>query len=60
VRPGIFLSLELCTRAQRSVGVDGEHNAWWMKHAWLPVVEVAAILAAMAVWGTAVVGVVVD
>jgi hypothetical protein len=27
VRSGIIVSLELCTRAQRSVGVGGEHNA---------------------------------
>ena len=28
VRHGIAVSLEHCTRAQRSVGVGGEHNAW--------------------------------
>ncbi len=28
VRPGIVVNLELCIRAQRSVGVGGEHNAW--------------------------------
>jgi hypothetical protein len=28
VRPGIVTSLELGARAQRSVGVGGEHNAW--------------------------------
>ncbi len=59
VRPGIVVSLEPCARAWRNVGVGGEHNAWWIKRAWLLTVEVAATLAAMAVWGTAVVGVVV-
>jgi hypothetical protein len=42
-----------------SIGVGGEHNAWWIKHAWLPTVEVAATLAAMAVWGNAVVSMVI-
>ncbi len=59
VRPGIVVSLELCTRAQRSVGVGGEHNVWWIKHAWLPAMEVAATLAAMGTWGTAVAGVII-
>ncbi len=59
VRPGIVMSLELCTRAWRRVGVGGEHDAWWIKRAWLPAVDVAATLAAMAIWGTAVVGMVV-
>jgi hypothetical protein len=59
VRPGIVVSLELCARAQRSVGVGGEHNAWWIKWAWLPAMEVAATLAVMAIRGNAVVGVVV-
>jgi hypothetical protein len=56
VRPGIVVCLELSVRAQRSVGVGGEHNAWWIKCAWLPAVEVAATLVAMAVGGIAVVG----
>ncbi len=55
----VVTSLELCARARRSVGVGGEHSTWWIKHAWLLAVEVAATLAVMAVWGTAVVGVVV-
>jgi hypothetical protein len=59
VRPGIVTSLELCARAQRSVGVGGEHNTWWIKHAWSPAVEVAATLVAMVIWGTAVVCVVI-
>jgi hypothetical protein len=59
VRPGIVTSLELRARAQMSVGVGGEHSAWWIKCAWLPAVEVATMLAAMAVWGSAVVSVVV-
>ncbi len=59
VRPGIVTSLELLARVQRSVGGGGKHNAWWIKCAWLPAIEVAARLAAMAVWGTAVVGIVV-
>jgi hypothetical protein len=58
VRPGIVTSLELRARVWRSVGVGGEHNAWWIKCTWLPAVEVAATLATMAIWGTAVVGVV--
>ncbi len=59
VRPEIVTSLELCARAWRSVGVGGEHSAWWIKCTLLPVVEVAKMLAAMVVCGTAVVGVVV-
>jgi hypothetical protein len=59
VRPRIVVSLELCTRAQRSVGVGGDHNAWWIKRTWLPAVVVAATLAAMAVRGNAVVSVVI-
>jgi hypothetical protein len=59
VRPRIVVSLELCTRTQRSVGVGGEHSAWWIKRSWSPAVEVAATLAAMAALSTAVVGVVV-
>jgi hypothetical protein len=59
VRPGIVVSLELHARAQRSVGVGGEHNTLWMKRALLPVMEMAATLAAMAVMGSAVVGVAV-
>jgi hypothetical protein len=59
VRHGIAVSLEHCTRAQRSVGVGGEHNAWWIKCTCLPTMEVAAMLAAMAVRGNAVVGVAV-
>ncbi len=59
VRPGIVMSLELRARTRRSVEVDGEHNAWWIKCAWFPAVEVAAKLVAMAVRGKAVVGVVV-
>jgi hypothetical protein len=58
VKPGIVVSLELCMRAWRSVGVGGEHNTWWIKRTWLPAVEVAVTLAAMVVRGTAVVGVV--
>ncbi len=54
------MNSELCARAWRSVGVGGEHNAWWIKRAWLPAMEVAATLAAMAIWGNAVVGMVVD
>jgi hypothetical protein len=60
VRPGIVMSLELCVRARRSVGLGGEHNAWWIKRPWSPAMEVAATLAAMAVWGTAVVSAVVS
>jgi hypothetical protein len=56
VRPGIVVSLELRARAHRSVGVGGEHNAWLIKRAWLPAVEVAATLGTMAVRGKAVVG----
>jgi hypothetical protein len=55
VRPGIVTSLELCARARRSVGVGGEHNAWWIKYAWSPAMEVAATLAVMAMWGNVVV-----
>ena len=55
MRPGIVVSLELCIRAQRSVGVGGEHNAWWIKYAWSPAMEVAATLAVMAMWGNVVV-----
>ncbi len=53
MRPGIETSLELHAWAQRSVGVGGEHNAWWMKRAWWLAREVAAMLVAMAMWGTA-------
>ncbi len=35
--------------------VTGEHNAWCVKFAWLPAVEVAAMLAAMAMRDNAVV-----
>ncbi len=56
VRPGIVMSSELRARAQRSDGVGGEHNALCIKCAWLPAVEVAAMLAAMAVRGDAMVG----
>jgi hypothetical protein len=59
VRPGIVVSLELRARAWRSVGVGGDHNVWWIKRAWLRAVEVAVMLAALAVRGNAVVGVVV-
>jgi hypothetical protein len=59
VRPGIVVSSELCTRARRSVGAGGEHNTWWKKCACLPGLEGAATLAAMAVRGNAVVGMVV-
>ena len=59
MRPGIVVSLKLNTRAQRSVGFGGEHNAWWIKCAWLPAMEVAATSAAMSVRGNAVIGVVV-
>jgi hypothetical protein len=38
--------------------VSGEHNAWWIKQAWLLAVEVAATLAAMTVWDNAVIRVV--
>ena len=48
VRPGMVVSSELRARACRRDGVGGEHSAWWMKCAWLPAVEVAATLAAMA------------
>ncbi len=34
VRPEIVVSLELCARARRSVGVGSEHNAWCIKCAW--------------------------
>ncbi len=43
------MSSELCVRAHRRDGVGGEHSAWWMKRAWLPVMEVDATLAVMAV-----------
>jgi hypothetical protein len=46
-------------KAQRRVGVGGEHNAWCIKLAWSPAVEVAATLAAMAMRGNAMVGEVV-
>jgi hypothetical protein len=55
VRPGIMTSLEFCVRDQKSVRVGGEHNAGWIKNAWSPAVEVAATLATMAIWGTALV-----
>ncbi len=48
MRPGIGVSLELCSRAWRNVGVGGEHNTWCIKCAWLLAVEVAVALAAMA------------
>ena len=41
-------SSELRVRACRRDGVRGEHSAWWMKCAWSPALEVAAMLAAMA------------
>jgi hypothetical protein len=56
VRPGIVVRLELCVRAWRSDGDGGEHKAWCKKRTWLPAVEVAATLAAMAVRGNAMVG----
>ncbi len=59
MRPGIVVSLELHARAWRSVGCGGEHNARWIKCAWLLALEVAVILAAKAVQGNAVVGVIV-
>jgi hypothetical protein len=59
VRPGIVMSLELRTRAWRSVGVGGEHYTWWIIRAWSPAVRVAATLVAMAIQGNAVVGVVI-
>ncbi len=59
VRPGIVISLEHCARAWRSVGVGGEHYAWWIKGAWLPAMKVAATLAIKVVWANAVVGMVV-
>jgi hypothetical protein len=59
VRPRIVTSSELCARAWRNVGFGGEHYAWWIKRAWSAAMEVAATLTAMAVWGTAVAGVVV-
>jgi hypothetical protein len=58
-RPGIVTSLELRARAQRSVKVGGQHSTWWIKCAWLPAVEVAATLAPMTIWSTAVVSIVV-
>ena len=45
------MSSELRARAQRSDGVGGEHNAWCIKRARSPAVEVAATLAAMAMRG---------
>jgi hypothetical protein len=56
VRPGIVVSLKLRARARRSVEVGGKYNAWCIKCAWLPAMEVAAILVAMALRGNAVVG----
>jgi hypothetical protein len=56
VKPGNVLSLMLRGRACRRDGVGGEHSAWWRKHAWLPAVEVAATLAAMAMGGRPLVG----
>ncbi len=44
----MVVSSELRARARRRDGVGGEHNAWWMKCALSPAVEVAATLAAMA------------
>jgi hypothetical protein len=44
----MVVSSELCVWAHRRDGVGGEHSDWWMKHAWLPTVEVDAMLAAMA------------
>jgi hypothetical protein len=46
----MVVSSELRARARWRDGVRGEHSAWWMKRAWSPAVEVAATLAAMAVW----------
>ena len=45
----MVVSSELRARARRKDGVRGEHSAWWMKRTWSPAVEVAAMLAAMAV-----------
>jgi hypothetical protein len=56
VRPGIAVSLELGARGWRSDGVGGEHNTLCMKCAWSLAVEVAAMLAAMAMRGNAMVG----
>ncbi len=51
VRPGNVLSLVLRARARRRDGVGSEQSAWWRKCTWLPAVEVAATLAAMAMEG---------
>jgi hypothetical protein len=59
VRPGNVLSSVLRARARRRDGVGGEQSAWWGKCAWLPAVEVAAILAAMAMGSRPLVGSVV-
>ncbi len=48
VRPGNFLSLGLRAGARRRDVVGGEQSAWWRKRAWLPAVEVAAMLATIA------------
>jgi hypothetical protein len=56
VRPGNVLSLVLCARARRRDVVGGEQSAWWRKRAWLPAMEVAAMLAAMAMGGRPLVG----
>jgi hypothetical protein len=46
----------LCEGPEECWGVGDEHDAWWIKRAWSPAVEVAALLAAMAVRGYSVVG----
>ncbi len=51
VRPGNFLSSVLHAKARKRDVVGGEQSAWWRKRAWLPAVEVAATLAAMAMRG---------
>jgi hypothetical protein len=43
VRPEIVMSFKLWARAWRSVGVGGEHNAWWIKCTWSSAMEVATI-----------------
>ncbi len=55
MRPGIVVSLELCTRAWRSDGVGGEQSTGCLKCSWLPAVEVAETLTAIAVSNNAMV-----
>ncbi len=56
VRSENVLSLVLHAKSRMREGVAGEQSAWWRKCAWLPAVEAAATLAAMAMGGRPLVG----